>query len=97
MLSIQEITPTLQDMSLEEIQRHKNDRDGQIEAIQAEKKILHRVFLHKSMQEQQQAAGMSPEELNQTMLHDASTMDALVAKFGLATIIAKVKELGGKF
>lgn len=96
MLSIQEITPKLQDMTLDELQGHKNDRDEQIALIQAEKKTIHRVFLHKTMQEQQIAAGMAPDELNQTMLHDASTFDALVAKFGLQTIIDKVKQLGGK-
>lgn len=80
--------------TLEELQAHKNERDAAIDALRMENRRIHAVFINKTIVEQSKLAGLADPRLNKTLLHDGSTLDALIARFGPKAIIQKLNELG---
>jgi hypothetical protein len=96
MTPIDEIMDHADTATLEELQAHKNDRDAAQQVLRQEKVRLHAVFVNKTIIEQSKLAGLADPRLNKTLLHDGSTLDALIARFGPAAIMQKLKELGGK-
>lgn len=96
MTPIEEIMSKADAATLDELQAHKNDRDAAINLIRGEKVRIHAVFINKTIVQQSKLAGLADPRLNKTVLHDGTTLDALIARFGPSAIMAKLKELGGK-
>jgi hypothetical protein len=90
MTPIDDIMAKADALGLEELQEHKNERDAAITTIRAEQKRIHQVFIAKTEVEQAKKAGLADPRLNRTLLHDGSTLDTLIARFGPQAILDRL-------
>jgi hypothetical protein len=96
MTPIDDIMAKADAATIPELQAFKNERDEAIAVLRGEMRRIHAVQISKEIVEQSKKAGLADPRLNKTVLHDGTTLDALIARFGPAAIMSKIKELGGK-
>lgn len=97
MKAIEEITANAHEMTIEELQAHKNDRDEVMAGLRAEKKIIHQAFVEKVRVEQQRLEALADPRLNQTLVHgQKNSLTDAIKKFGQDHVFSKLQEMLGE-